>query len=627
MSRLRQLTVLLCWQCSLGRHGAGFQPLPSGGAVVKIYAPHATQVSIVGSWNGWMPDSLVNLSDGWWELNISSEPTRDYLFQIGAAYKIFLVSEDGRSYWRPDPWSRLQDGTTLGNSLTYFDEKFQWTDANWSMPHWDTLVIYELHVGSFCAYEGWTGTATLDMCIPKLEHLVELGINAVELLPVAEFDGTVDWGYTTAYPFAVEVSYGGQDAFKRFVNACHQKGLAVLLDVVYNHLGPMDLPLWQFDGWSNGTGLGGIYFYNDHRAETPWAHTRPNYGVPDVRRFFVDNALFWLDTMHCDGLRVDGVSFIRLWGGSETNRSAGTFNPEGELFLKELSAAVRKTGKMLIAEDLQGNMSLTEELPKGLGFNSQWDGRFHWTLLKNLRQPDAWRNMSDLQQAILADLGGGVRRTIYAESHDEAGRFRLPLAISGRRDSWVGSRLSALATALVMLSPGIPLIFQGQEFALQELFSAHQPMDWSQLASHRGTFKLHQDLVALRRVQGLGSGTGVNVTADETNKILTLHRWKENWPSSTSAPSAPSARSVFAIFNFQRRALVNFDVTFPKGVDWNLALNTADARYYNMATVFHEEDQGPGAFTPIESPQAGSTGTFIHPYSCKIYTGNLIKGI
>ena len=381
-----------------------------------------------------------------------------------------------------------------------------------------------------------------------------------------------------AYPFAVEESYGGPDAFKRFVNACHQKGIAVLLDVVYNHLGPMDLPLWQFDGWSEN-GLGGTYFYNDGRAETPWAHTRPNYGVEAVRRYLIDSALYWLNTMHCDGLRVDGVSFIRLWGGTETNRSSATFNPEGELFLKELSAAVSQTGKILIAEDLQGNISLTEPLEaNGLGFHSQWDGLFHWKVLNSLKRPDEGRKMSDLKDAILADLGGGLRRTVYVESHDEAGRFRLAVAISGRRNSWVGTRLAAMGTALVMLSPGIPLLFQGQEFALQDPFSAHHPMDWLKKTTHQGTLKLHRDLIGLRTTnQGLLGGD-VNVSADEENKVLTIHR-------------SSAGGSVFAIFNFRRQALANYPADFPDFEEWKLVINTADAQYYNSATVFQNDDR------------------------------------
>ena len=149
------------------------------------------EVLLCPSWCG-IPASAL-----WWCFCEDLCPTCDA--------SLFIVSENGESYWRPDPWSRKQDGTPLGNSLTYFDEKFQWSDAGWSMPEWNKLVIYELHVGTFCAYLGWTGSATLDMCIQKLDYLVDLGINAIELLPVAEFDGSVDWGYTTATWLQVEI--------------------------------------------------------------------------------------------------------------------------------------------------------------------------------------------------------------------------------------------------------------------------------------------------------------------------------------------------------------------------------------------------------------------------------------
>lgn len=597
------------------RHGEGFHALAGGGAEVRIYAPHAQQVSVAASWNSWMPtDHLQSQGDGWWMLRLSAHPTRDYLLRRGAAYKIHIVSEDGEAYWRPDPWSRKQDGETLGNSIVYPDDSFEWSDANWSMPDWQNLVIYELHVGTFCGHEGWSGIATLDMCIPKLDHLTELGVNAVELMPVAEFDGEVGWGYTTAYPFAVEHAYGGPDAFKRFVDACHKAGIAVIMDVVYNHLGPMDLPLWRFDGWFEND-LGGIYFYNDERAETPWAHTRPNYGLQHVRSYIRDNALFWLDTMHCDGLRVDGVSFIRLWGGSETNRSSATFNPEGELMLKELTEAAHGLqGKMMIAEDLQGNATLTQQVSMGgLGFDSQWDGGFHWPVFHVLaKAKDKDRRMERLKAAILGGSlqGSLLRRVIYIESHDEAGRQRLPAVVSpGRDDSWVAARLAALGSALVMVSPGIPMLFQGQDFLVENPFSAGTPLDWAMKTTHTGTFSLHKDLIGLRRnllntSKGL-QGEGVNVTIDEDNKVLMIHRWHVGGPGD----------DVVAVFNFQRRFLSHQEVDFPFQAEWSLAFNSADARYHNSATVFHQETES------SESLRASSgTNMFLHPYSCVIYT-------
>ena len=136
-------------------------------------------------------------------------------------------------------------------------------------------MIYELHVGSFTAPDG--GLGTFASLTDKLDHLVELGVNAVELMPVMEFAGDRSWGYNPAHLFAVESSYGGPDALKRFVRTCHQRGIAVIIDVVYNHFGPSDLDLWQFDGWSEND-KGGIYFYNDWRSSTPWGDARPDYG-------------------------------------------------------------------------------------------------------------------------------------------------------------------------------------------------------------------------------------------------------------------------------------------------------------------------------------------------------------
>ncbi len=125
-----------------------------------------------------------------------------------------------------------------------------------------------------------------------------------------EFAGDRSWGYNPAHPFAIESTYGGPAGFQRFVKAAHQKGIAVLVDVVYNHFGPSDLSLWQFDGWSEN-GMGGIYFYQDWRANTPWGDTRPDYGRREVRQYIRDNALMWLEDYRCDGLRFDATAYIR----------------------------------------------------------------------------------------------------------------------------------------------------------------------------------------------------------------------------------------------------------------------------------------------------------------------------
>ncbi|MDP2292323.1 MAG: alpha-amylase family glycosyl hydrolase, partial [Actinomycetota bacterium] len=228
-------------------------------------------------------------------------------------------------------------------------------------------VIYELHAGTF--------GGDLAGSVDHLDELAALGVTTVELMPVAEFAGDQSWGYNPAMPFAVESSYGGPQALHHFVDACHQRGLAVVLDVVYNHLGPSDLDVWRFDGWGEGDG-GGIYFYNDWRAATPWGATRPDYGRAEVRGFLLDNARMWLGEYALDGLRFDSTVNIR--------NAHGHGGPDGDLpdgwaFLQEVTDTLHHEfpGCVLIAEDMQGDPLVTASTAEdGLGFDAQWDAQF-----------------------------------------------------------------------------------------------------------------------------------------------------------------------------------------------------------------------------------------------------------
>jgi len=209
------------------------------------------------------------------------------------------------------------------------------------------------------------------------------------------------------------------------VKEAHARGLGVILDVVYNHFGPDDLHLWRFDGWSEHDG-GGIYFYNDHRASTPWGRTRPDYGRPEVRAFIRDNALMWLEEHHVDGLRFDMTLYMR------------TVDGEG-----------------------------SESLPDGWSL-AQWDARFvHPVRQAVIAADDDHRSMHAVAGALKPAAGDAFRRVIYSESHDEVanGKARVPHEIAGGAVAdWFAQKRSTLAAALVFTAPGIPMIFQGQEF-------------------------------------------------------------------------------------------------------------------------------------------------------------------
>ena len=206
----------------------------------------------------------------------------------------------------------------------YDPAAFDWGDDAFETPTWDDLVIYEMHVGTF-ARDRRTGRARSTTPAGGSPYLERLGVSAVQVMPPFEFAGDISWGYNPAHLFAIESGYGGPDAFKRFIRDAHAHGIAVIVDVVYNHLGPSDLDLWRFDGWAEGDG-GGIYFYNDERAVTPWGATRPDYGRGEVRTFLRDSAMTWLEEFRCDGLRFDATVYIRTVDGDPADpvgRAAG----------------------------------------------------------------------------------------------------------------------------------------------------------------------------------------------------------------------------------------------------------------------------------------------------------------
>jgi 1,4-alpha-glucan branching enzyme len=223
-------------------------------------------VSVAGEFNGWSDQAaqLGSEGNGYWSTDVPGA-------RAGQQYKyVVRASDSGR--WRNDPYAR-EVTHSAGNSIVYADG-FDWGPSAFGMPPWDELVVYELHVGTFNDEPG-SGPGGFRSVEARLDYLRDLGINAVELLPSAEFATDFSWGYNPSHIFAIEKAYGGPDALKGLVRAAHERGIAVIVDVTFNHLGPSDLDLWQFDGWSENDN-GGIYFYNDRRRQTPWGDTRPD---------------------------------------------------------------------------------------------------------------------------------------------------------------------------------------------------------------------------------------------------------------------------------------------------------------------------------------------------------------
>ncbi len=554
--------------------GAAIHPgmgaiLHANGVAFRVWAPHAESVSVKGEFNAWSDDAhpMVRDDAGYWYADIAG-------VQHGQGYKFHIVNGE-QSFDRIDPYAQAVTNS-VGVGLIHDHRQFDWAGDDFQAPPKSELMIYEMHIGSYATTEdGKPGTFLT--ALNRLGHLKKLGINCVQIMPAAEFAGDYSWGYNPAHIFAVESAYGGPDAFKTFVREAHKNGIAVILDVVYNHLGPSDLDLWRFDGWSENDG-GGIYFYNDHRAQTPWGATRPDYGRGEVRQFLRDNALHWLREYHVDGLRFDMTLYMRSIAGNGDDDI-----PEGWSLMQWINQEVHAhfPGAITISEDLRGIAALT--LPPdagGAGFSSQWDANFvHPVREVVIVAEDAQRSMDAVRDALnFRYHGDAFARVVYSESHDEVanGKARVPAEINpDDATGWYAQKRSTLAAALVFTAPGVPMIFQGQEFLQGGWFRDDVPLDWDLNADYRGIVRLYRDLVQLR-LNRKGHSRGL------CGQVLNVFHVNDamNVVAFQRADQYGAGDDVVVVMNFSHATREDYDIGLPAAGTWRLRVNS-DAGVYS----------------------------------------------
>jgi maltooligosyltrehalose trehalohydrolase len=437
----------------------------------QVWAPkvHGIEVELKGEFFPMKPQK-----DGWWSVDIEpAGPGTDYSFRV-----------DGNGPSVADPRSPWQPHGVHGPSRILDHSAFPWADREWQAPPLSSAIIYELHIGTF------TPEGTFDAAVHKLDYLRDLGVTHVELMPVASFPGTRGWGYDGVDLFAPQESYGGPDGLKRLVNACHQKGLAVLLDVVYNHLGP--------DG--NYLGNFGPYFTSSH--STPWgeAMNLEGAGSYEVRRFFCDNAIMWLRDYHFDGLRLDAVH-------AYIDRSAIHFLEQLAAEIDDLKAHLGRHLVLIAESDLNDSRIVRPREAHGYGMDAQWSDDFHHALFTVLTGEKEgyyvdFGDIADLVEALQSAFVYDGRYSKfrgrqhghfveslpawrflgYSQNHDQVGnRARgerlVHLASLGR---------ARIAAALVLTAPFVPMLFQGEEFAASTpflYFTDHQDEELGRLVS------------------------------------------------------------------------------------------------------------------------------------------------
>lgn len=564
-----------------------------GGFAFRVWAPNADEVKVVGDFNAWddTAHQLHHEANGHWYGEVQGA-------EHGQEYKLLLRNGDDW-FMRIDPRA-MSVTNSVGNGRLYDQSRFDWgnDDAFWT-PAQHELVIYETHIGSFV--DSADGPADLHDLTGKLDYLQQLGINAVELMPLMEFAGDYSWGYNPAHIFAVESTYGGPDGLKTFIKEAHLRGIAVIIDVVYNHFGPSDLATWQFDGWSEN-GKGGIYFYQDHRSSTPWGDTRPDYGREEVRAFILDNVRMWLGDYHADGVRLDMTPYMRKVDGFSGDI------PEGWEMMKAIGHLVRTEfpGKLVIAEDLHNDAAVTAVGGGGAELHAQWDNQFVHPVREALITPaDEARSIPAVAKAVMHRYHHAFDRVVYTESHDEVanGKARITSEVRGDNPTgWDAQKRATLGAALVLTSPGMPMLFQGQEFLEDEWFRDTVPLDWDRAWAFRDITQMFRDLIRLRRNLDGDSGGLVGphttlVTLDDDANLIAFVR------------SSGDGQHVLVALNLTAHA-VQQQVEVPGGGQWRVRFNS-DARRYS--TLFGDHP------TPDLDATDGSALLDLGPYSCVIY--------
>jgi maltooligosyltrehalose trehalohydrolase len=589
-----------------------------------VWAPDVSSVDvIIGSTERAV--ALNRSGDGYFCGEVDNIPS-------GSLYHYRL---DGQKN-RPDPASRFQPKGVHGPSEV-IDQTFSWDDARWTGLPIAAYVLYELHVGTF------TAEGTFDAIVPYLAELKDLGVTAIELMPVAQFPGSRNWGYDGVFPFAPQNSYGGPNGLKRLVNACHKLGLAVVLDVVYNHLGPEGNYLADF----------GPYFTD--RYQTPWGRAL-NFDGPEsdhVRRYFIENALYWITEFHVDALRLDAVHAI-------LDHSPYTF-------LEQLADEVREHAKTLtravclIPESAANDARLIRSRDRcGFGFDAQWNDDFHHALRGVLTHEKSgyyedYGQFSHLGKAFRegfvysGDYSSYRRRrhgissqdipaerfVVFAQNHDQVGNRML----GERLSQLVPFEALKLAAATVILSPFVPLLFMGEEYGEEapfQYFVSHsdpalidavrngrreefaafgwegQPPDPQDEDTFRRAKLNHQlrregklralwtfyrELLRLRKVLtplAELSKARCDVIEFDEQRVLLLRRWSGSEVATT-------------ILNFNHAPV---SVALPMEGRWHKALDSSDLRW-----------EGPGASLPLEFEGEKSVEFHLPPTSAVLLVG------
>jgi 1,4-alpha-glucan branching enzyme len=528
-----------------------------GSVTFRVWAGAATAASVV------IADVKLPMQaegDGYFALTTPAA-------KVGDVYTYELTGPAG-TVVRQDPYAREVQN---GRGRVIDANAYAWKSPRFPRQARESLVIYEMHVGSFSPPPG-SKLGTFASTRARLPYLNQLGVNALQYMPLHDFGGNPNgWGYNPLSYFAPKQSYGKSDELRALVDDAHELGLGSYLDVVYNHYdGWSRAPLRCFDG-NCADGRAGIYFFPPGPwAATPWG-PRPNYSEPRVLDYLLDSTDQWLSEFRGDGFRWDSVSNVR---GDDGKGIA----PMGKELISRANDWAHAKGALSIAEDLKGYATITQKTTDGgFGFDAQWDG-FGYTMMDVLTpSDDNGRDMGRLQGALASSYNGDpFARLLWIENHDTVGNNgrRFHERCDGANPTGYGAqKRTLLAATLLMTVPGIPMLFQGQELLAQGTFTdPPTPTDWTLATSNAKTLAFYKDIIGLRR-----NLTG-NTAALSAKELVVVHRNDDNKVLAFRRGDDP-ANDVVVVVNLRNRAYTNYDIGVRTGGGWQVRLDTDLQRY------------------------------------------------
>ncbi|MCC6546857.1 alpha amylase C-terminal domain-containing protein [Candidatus Sumerlaeota bacterium] len=546
--------------------GSTFVPTGDGGGVVfRVWAPNANAINVVGQFNGFnttanpmTKDAATNYWSAWIPTAV-----------LGQEYKYYITQAGGAKAYKIDPRSRKTRNTT-GNAVIVDDgSRYNWQAGDWQTPDKNRMVIYELHIGTFSG--SGDGVAHFparyrDVVDEHLDDIKASGANMVELMPVHEFPGATSWGYNPVHFFAPETDYGSPDDLRYMIDTFHSNGIGVILDVVYNHTSNDDNNLWNFDGAAN------IYFFgNNCQGNTPYGSTRPKWTDSHVRDMIVDNARYWIREFRFDGLRIDSTQTIRGYCNEGS---------EAWLLIGDISDAIRSENPraIAIAEELPNTAAITTSRGSGgAGYDSQWCDGFNDKFRQELVKYNSGGspNMNVIEDAIANSGWGGpnLQAIKYVDSHDEAGNDTRITKVIDSTDGFSARAIGMgkVCGALTYLSPGIPMIFQGQEFLEDKKFgdASGQRIWWGFLGNYSGVRKMFGDIGAFRQTRGsLKADSGYQaISVNDTSDVIAFQRYDT------------AGDVTFVIANFSGTNFPSYLIGVPSAGTWHELVNSDATEY------------------------------------------------